>query len=117
MIVFIVDCPADGSTCYFEGTTRKKLLEKDMQNDLSITLEGPSFLWPGVSNYVLQISSSKDEEEPVAYLYFLDSGGGSYPEVISAAQSRWFQQESKRLNPDGRYQPDCLDICLPEGHK
>ncbi|CAN6444150.1 unnamed protein product [Victoria cruziana] len=91
-----------GSTCYFEGTTRKKLLEKDMQNDLSITLEGPSFLWPGVSNYVLQISSSKDEEEPVAYLYFLDSGGGSYPEVISAAQSRWFQQESERLNPDVR---------------
>ncbi|XP_031473567.1 probable inactive purple acid phosphatase 16 [Nymphaea colorata] len=90
------------STCYFKGTTRKELLEKEMQNDLSVTLEGPSFLWPGVSNYVLQISSSKDEEEPIAYLYFLDSGGGSYPEVISAAQSRWFQQESERLNPDGR---------------
>ncbi|MED6158348.1 hypothetical protein PIB30_031978 [Stylosanthes scabra] len=47
-------------------------------------------------------SSSDDPQSPVAFLYFLDSGGGSYPEVISSSQAEWFQQKSKQINSDSR---------------
>ncbi|GAB2243566.1 hypothetical protein Droror1_Dr00023694 [Drosera rotundifolia] len=40
------------------------------------------------SNYVLKVSSDDDSESPLAFLYFLDSGGGSYPEVISPTEGR-----------------------------
>nr|GFC22811.1 probable inactive purple acid phosphatase 16 [Tanacetum cinerariifolium] len=33
-------------------------------------------------------------------MYFLDSGGGSYPEVISAIQSGWFYNKSQEVNPE-----------------
>ncbi|KAK1292704.1 putative inactive purple acid phosphatase 16 [Acorus calamus] len=36
----------------------------------------------------------------VAFLYFLDSGGGTYPEVISNAQARWFKSTSDEINPN-----------------
>ncbi|KAI8017583.1 putative inactive purple acid phosphatase 16 [Camellia lanceoleosa] len=41
------------------------------------------------SNYVLQLSSSNDSKSPVAFLYFIDSGGGTYPEVVSRSQADW----------------------------
>lgn len=59
-------------------------------------------LWPSVSNYVLQVTSAENPKSIVAFLYFLDSGGGSYPEVISNAQVRWFQQKSQEINPGSR---------------
>lgn len=73
------------------------------QNELSHSRNGPKHLWPSVSNYVLQLSSSDDPHSPLAFLYFLDSGGGSYPEVISSAQAEWFHQKSQAINPDSRY--------------
>ncbi|THG19779.1 hypothetical protein TEA_008333 [Camellia sinensis var. sinensis] len=38
----------------------------------------------------------------VAFLYFIDSGGGTYPEVVSRSQADWFQRKSHELNPDSR---------------
>lgn len=70
---------------------------------LSFSENGPRTLWPSVSNYILKILSSEDSETPVAYLYFLDSGGGSYPEVISTAQVKWFNSTSQKINPNSRY--------------
>lgn len=72
-------------------------------NNLSFSKTGPKDLWPGVSNYVLQVASSSDPESRILTMYFLDSGGGSYPEVISSAQAEWFQHKSQEINPDSRY--------------
>ncbi|XP_058079423.1 probable inactive purple acid phosphatase 16 isoform X2 [Magnolia sinica] len=102
-------CPApissvsDEEMCSFKGTSRLELMKKEIENNiLSHSRNGPKDLWPSVSNFVLQISSSNDSKHAVALLYFLDSGGGSYPEVISAAQVRWFQNKSQEINPDSR---------------
>lgn len=69
-------------------------------NRLSYSRSGPKDLWPSVSNYVLKLASLSD---PVAYMYFLDSGGGSYPEVVSNAQAEWFNRTAQEVNPDARY--------------
>ena len=69
---------------------------------LSYSSSGPRELWPGVSNYVLQVLSrrrTRDDDHDLALLmYFLDSGGGSYTEVVSSAQVKWFQGQSQFLN-------------------
>lgn len=75
------------------------------KHTLSYSASGPRELWPSVSNYILQVSSFEDPDLPVAFLYFLDSGGGSYPEVLSNAQAKWFQEQSQMINPDGRLYP------------
>lgn len=71
-------------------------------NKLSYSKFGPKDLWPSVSNYVLKLSSVDDPESVIAYMYFLDSGGGSYPEVISNAQAEWFNRTSLEINPNSR---------------
>ncbi|XP_021722973.1 probable inactive purple acid phosphatase 16 isoform X1 [Chenopodium quinoa] len=92
----------DGN-CSFMGTTRLELMNYQIGNDmLSFSQHGSRNLWPSVSNYVLQISSSENPESPVAFMYFLDSGGGSYPEVISSAQVEWLKGISEAINPDYR---------------
>lgn len=89
--------------CGFKGTHRMELMKKEIDyNVLSHSGIGPKDLWPSISNYVLQVSSSNDPVKAVAYMYFLDSGGGSYPEVISSAQAEWFQLKSQEINPDSR---------------
>ncbi|URD73618.1 Calcineurin-like phosphoesterase [Musa troglodytarum] len=89
------------SDCNFKGTTRVKLISAEINdNGLSYSISGPTNLWPSVSNYVLQVSSSKDPKLPAVFLYFLDSGGGSYPEVVSNAQAEWFLRQSLKINPD-----------------
>ncbi|KAF3442010.1 hypothetical protein FNV43_RR15926 [Rhamnella rubrinervis] len=96
-------CPGESEDCSFRGTGRLELMKIEIdQNELSHSRYGPKQLWPSVSNYVLQLSSSDDPHPPLAFLYFLDSGGGSYPEVISSAQSEWFHQKSQAINPDSR---------------
>ncbi|XP_074557835.1 putative inactive purple acid phosphatase 16 isoform X2 [Curcuma longa] len=37
---------------------------------------------------------------PKTNVPFSDSGGGSYPEVVSKAQAKWFKRQSKRINPN-----------------
>lgn len=89
--------------CSFGGTTRLELMKNEIEhNELSHSKSGPKQLWPSISNFVLQVSSSDDPNSPVAFLYFLDSGGGSYPEVLSSAQTEWFQKISYEINPYSR---------------
>lgn len=102
-------CPTSDSSyagnekCSFRGTTRLELMTHELENEtLSFSQHGPGHLWPSVSNYVLQISSADDPQLPVAFMYFLDSGGGSYPEIISQAQAEWFKAKSEEINPDSR---------------
>ncbi|KAI3794483.1 hypothetical protein L1987_37115 [Smallanthus sonchifolius] len=86
-------CPSTnasgGDKCSFKGTTRLELMKNEIRrNVLSYTGSGPRNLWPSVSNYVLTIVSPKNGHNlPVMFMYFLDSGDGSYPEVISTIQS------------------------------
>ncbi|KAL8041379.1 hypothetical protein ABFX02_10G161500 [Erythranthe guttata] len=92
-----------GEECGFRGTTRLELMKNEIErNSLSYSKKGPKNLWPSVSNYVLKLSSSGDSQEAVVYMYFFDSGGGSYPEIISDAQLKWFQHISKEINPHSR---------------
>ncbi|GLJ13421.1 hypothetical protein SUGI_0211940 [Cryptomeria japonica] len=88
--------------CYFQGTSRVDMLKMDAQQSLSHSSFGPKSLWPSVSNYYLEIASYKYSKSPAALLYFLDSGGGSYPEVISKNQAKWFQQTAAQKNPNSR---------------
>ncbi|KAL8193971.1 hypothetical protein R6Q57_026213 [Mikania cordata] len=89
-----------GDKCSFKGTTRLELTRDEIRhNSLSYTGFGPQNLWPSVSNYVLTIVSH-DNKLPAMFMYFLDSGGGSYPEVISTIQSQWFHNISQEMNPD-----------------
>ncbi|RWR74713.1 putative inactive purple acid phosphatase 16 [Cinnamomum micranthum f. kanehirae] len=103
-------------TCSFRGTTRLELMKGEIErNNLSCSESGPMDLWPSVSNYVLQMKSSENPKSTVAFLYFLDSGGGSYPEVISNAQARWFQQKSQEINPGSRLPvTPVFDYCKDE---
>ncbi|WOH06408.1 hypothetical protein DCAR_0625857 [Daucus carota subsp. sativus] len=100
-----VDCPSkiSGEACSFKGTSRLELMKNEIeQNTFSYSRSGPKNLWPSISNYVLQVSSSNDSQVPVAFMYFFDSGGGSYPEILSTAQAEWFRVKSQQLNPDAR---------------
>ncbi|XP_062230982.1 probable inactive purple acid phosphatase 16 [Phragmites australis] len=92
----------DDQGCSFRGTPRIDLVADEIsKNRLSYSTNGPKDLWPSVSNYVLQVLS-RTQDDPALLLYFLDSGGGSYTEVISSAQVKWFQSQSQFLNPNGR---------------
>eukprot|EP00249_Psilotum_nudum_P006615 c19933_g1_i2 orf=141-1151(+) len=86
---------------YFRGVTRAELMRNDKKNILSLSMEGPKVLWPSVSNFALEVASS-DSLSTAVILYFLDSGGGSYPEVISASQAIWFEAVSSDLNPHAK---------------
>ncbi|KAF5938185.1 hypothetical protein HYC85_025691 [Camellia sinensis] len=104
-----LQCPASRSSysgeqhCSFRGTRRLELMRNEIaHNTLSYSRAGPKELWPSISNYVLLLSSSNDSKSPVAFLYFIDSGGGTYPEVVSRSQADWFQRKSHELNPDSR---------------
>lgn len=74
-------------------------MTNEIKHNGSFSSYGPRNLWPSVSNYVLQVSSPNDPQTPVAFLYFLDSGGGSYPEVISSGQVEWFRQKAEEVKP------------------
>ncbi|MCO5560350.1 hypothetical protein L7F22_013963 [Adiantum nelumboides] len=102
---------------YFKGTTRAELMAHDMSFEGSMSVKGFKSLWPSVSNYALQIFSqtSTNFGEPLLVLYFLDSGGGSYPELISARQASWFHRLASELNPDQRV-PELAFWHIPTQH-
>ncbi|KAK1317583.1 putative inactive purple acid phosphatase 16 [Acorus calamus] len=80
-----IRCPPDilrrDGGCVFRGTIRTQLMVGEINRDpLSRSRAGPSGLWPSVSNYVLRVESmGRRAGSVVAFLYFLDSGGGTYP--------------------------------------
>lgn len=82
---------------YCQGTTRAELMTNEMSHLQSLSMDGPQTLWPSVSNYAIQITSS-GSSSPAVILYFLP-GGGSYPELISASQVSWFNALAAQLNP------------------
>lgn len=86
-----------------QTTSRKELMEFDTSLPSSFSLAGPNTLWPSVSNYVIPITSSGGTMT-VAIMYFLDSGGGSMSEVISAHQAAWFTATASEINPDASYE-------------
>jgi hypothetical protein len=92
---------ATGSLNYYQGTTRVDLMASDSSSQKSLSQAGPQGLWPSVSNFVIPIASSNGAGT-AAIMYFLDSGGGSYPEVISASQVSWFEEVSSQHNPTAR---------------
>ncbi|KAJ1692183.1 hypothetical protein LUZ63_008881 [Rhynchospora breviuscula] len=103
-----VNCPlstisySGSEPCTFRGTTRVELMKTEIaNNNLSYSINGPKELWPGVSNYVLELLSS-DGTKPALLMYFLDSGGGTYPEIISYAQAQWFKKQSQLINPNSK---------------
>ncbi|KAF5750250.1 inactive purple acid phosphatase 16 isoform X3 [Tripterygium wilfordii] len=55
--------------CSFRGTPRLELMKHEIENnELSFSRNGPRDLWPSVSNYVLEVSSSKDQESSAMFL-------------------------------------------------
>ncbi|KAL8159642.1 hypothetical protein V2J09_001179 [Rumex salicifolius] len=90
--------------CGLRGRSRAELMKHEVgiRKTQSVTEVGPLNLWPSVSNYVLEIVSSSCDPQStvVALLYFMDSGGGSYPQLISKAQADWFQAKSREINPN-----------------
>ncbi|RWR78159.1 putative inactive purple acid phosphatase 16 [Cinnamomum micranthum f. kanehirae] len=114
-----VRCPpttSSGSgegTCDFKGTTRLELMKGEIErNNLSRSQNGPTELRPSISNYVLPITSSGNPQSTVAFMYFLDSGGGFNPGLISNAQVRWFQNKSQEINP-GSMVPELVFWHIP----
>ncbi|KAJ6749686.1 hypothetical protein OIU85_000331 [Salix viminalis] len=83
-----IHCPAPNASscsgeryCSFGGTRRIELMKKEIENNLlTLSKTGPKDLWPSISNYVLQLSSSDDPESP----------------------AEWFQHVSEEINPDSR---------------
>ncbi|XP_002988005.2 LOW QUALITY PROTEIN: probable inactive purple acid phosphatase 16 [Selaginella moellendorffii] len=93
-----------GHYAYFQGTSRAELMEEDLKSAFSVSVQGPPSLWPSVSNFALPIASHRKPGSTAALLYLMDSGGGSYPQVISAKQASWFRDVSAALNPDNQTQ-------------
>lgn len=90
-------------------SSRASLARYDASRPGSLTRGGDASLWPSVTNFALPVwpaalpdaaAGGSAAGRPAAFLYFLDSGGGSYPEVISFKQAQWFNESARKLNPD-----------------
>jgi len=80
---------------------RKILMTFDTSYPLSLSQIGPQNIH-GVSNYYLPIypsikSKNNEEEIPASLMYFLDSGGGSYDEIVYPDQVEWYRNTSISL--------------------
>ena len=69
--------------------TREDLLKFDTSFNLSLSQFGPSDIH-GLTNYYLLLYSDKEANNPSWVIYFLDSGGGTYPELVYPDQIQWF---------------------------
>lgn len=86
-----------------ETTSRTELMDFDVSLPSSFSSAGPKTLRPSVSNYVTLVAS-RDGTRAVAIMYFLDSGGGSMAEFISADQAAWFTATASAVNPNASYE-------------
>jgi len=91
-----------GPDAPLETTSRAELMDFDANLPSSFSTAGPKTLLPSVSNFVIPIASP-DGSETVAIMYFLDSGGGSMAEFISADQAAWLTTIASKINPDASY--------------
>eukprot|EP01118_Nematostelium_gracile_P009802 TRINITY_DN3317_c0_g1_i1.p1 TRINITY_DN3317_c0_g1~~TRINITY_DN3317_c0_g1_i1.p1 ORF type:complete len:319 (-),score=75.50 TRINITY_DN3317_c0_g1_i1:120-1076(-) len=76
--------------------SRLELMRFDTSFGLSLSQFGPTNIH-GVSNYFLQIES---DIKPFN-LFFLDSGGGSYDEIVYPDQVQWYVNTSTILQKNG----------------
>lgn len=76
--------------------TRKDLLEFDTSFNLSHSKFGPSTVH-GLTNYYLLIYPDQQATKPSWIIYILDSGGGTYPELVYPDQIQWFIDTSSHL--------------------
>eukprot|EP00731_Ephydatia_muelleri_P012079 Em0006g973a len=76
--------------------TRKELLEFDTSYPLSLSQFGPDGIH-GLTNYYLPLYSNCNSENPSWILYFFDSGGGTYPELVYDDQIDWFKNVSSEI--------------------
>ncbi|KAL3693575.1 hypothetical protein R1sor_007226 [Riccia sorocarpa] len=97
---------------YYHSTTREELTKDEMVMPTSLSRPGPEALWPSMSNFVLTVGSARTPGAVAALLYFLDSGGGSYPEIISASQAAWFKATASEINPTGSI-PELVFFHIP----
>jgi DNA repair exonuclease SbcCD nuclease subunit len=72
--------------------SRRDLLEIDQSFPLSLSEGGPLEV-TGTTNYVLDVNL---EDTAAAQIFFLDSGGGSYPKTIDDSQIQWFQEQASK---------------------
>ena len=86
-------------------------MELDTSLPSSFSSAGPKALLPSVSNFVIPVASP-DGTSIAAIMYFLDSGGGSMAQFISADQTAWFTTTASKLNPDASYEPSTQLISL-----
>ncbi|XP_064386469.1 uncharacterized protein LOC135335000 isoform X2 [Halichondria panicea] len=107
------------------GGTRKDLLSVDTKYTLSYSQFGPLNLH-GLTNYYLLIFSTETAKTPSWILYMLDSGGGSYQELVYDDQIEWVVDTSSELTakygdipaiafshiPSTGYQKDTLLTCV-----
>ncbi|KAL2634573.1 hypothetical protein R1flu_006052 [Riccia fluitans] len=97
---------------YYHSTTREDLTKEEMGMPTSVSRPGPEGLWPSMSNFVLTVGSGRSPGTAAALLYLLDSGGGSYPEIISASQAAWFKATATEVNPAGSI-PELIFFHIP----
>lgn len=84
-------------------TSRMELLAFEKATfPTSLTCHGPdacpSSLLPSVSNYYLLVNDARTGLVPQAVLYFLDSGGGDFDEVLEASVTSWLANISSTLH-------------------
>eukprot|EP00271_Cylindrocystis_brebissonii_P018622 TRINITY_DN5379_c0_g2_i1.p1 TRINITY_DN5379_c0_g2~~TRINITY_DN5379_c0_g2_i1.p1 ORF type:complete len:387 (+),score=53.03 TRINITY_DN5379_c0_g2_i1:112-1272(+) len=91
---------------------RRHVLMGETDRHLCLSQEGPSHLWPAVGNYYLPILSSNGREAS-AFFYFLDSGGGDIPEVLSHRQGQWLNETMHNANPSQKPEFVFFHIPLP----
>jgi hypothetical protein len=78
------------------GGTRRDLLTFDTSFNLSLSQFGPSSVH-GLTNYYLLLYSNEKATIPSWVIYFLDSGGGTYPELVYPDQITWFNQTASDI--------------------
>ncbi|CAI8010134.1 Probable inactive purple acid phosphatase 16 [Geodia barretti] len=78
------------------GGTRIDLLTFDKSFNLSLSQFGPSDVH-GLTNYYLLLYSNDKATIPLWVIYFLDSGGGTYPELVYPDQITWFNKTASDI--------------------
>jgi hypothetical protein len=82
----------------YSNTSRKEIFEFETSNYLQSYTQMSTNSIHGVSNYYLLVYSDEIVETPSLVMFFLDSGGGSIPEMIYHDQTEWLFNTSKSIS-------------------
>jgi len=100
------------------GDRRYEYLAHEIEQNLSHTGADGFFISSagGLSNYRLKVFASPDDAEadrPSFILWFLDTGGGNFPEALHADQIEWLQTEAAELDAQYGALPGALYTHVP----